>query len=505
MMSSVGTKFYRSMRKRLYRNGRLEYQQSERENMKSYLKCSIMITLTLMMAIGLAKAQPQAIGTTLQTNPYESNPSTYTATPGLSVINPAQMYDGLLSLVGSFYIANNGADAWVQVSGFDNPASLFTITWVDLKINFKVDAGLIDDTWRIEYTVGSQPWIVLIPDQVGKSFDSAAVAQTCAWSQISDPNGAWSWADISNLKVRFYTTAGADEFDDGYYMHIGEVWATVYSSPIPPSASTTMSIQPPNVNTLALGTRFFVDIYVQGAVNLAGYQIGIHYNTTHINAYAGWSYYPFTEASAADVFDDVNGYVETSYTIPIADPLAGTGVTGNFPIARIYFRMMTGTVASDYSWFRFTVSFIGDNEATKLAHAVYHGSYGTLPADTYMMGWKPASTFPYESPISTNWVEIFPIPGNTYHLTSWDDNEDGILNPSDQIDMTPILPPGDMKFFHVEQTWECDTATDKVVYMILWDKGQVPEFPLGIGAVLAIAPAIAVVYLWRTRKKVTKQ
>jgi hypothetical protein len=33
----------------------------------------------------------------------------------------------------------------------------------------------------------------------------------------------------------------------------------------------------------------------------------------------------------------------------------------------------------------------------------------------------------------------------------------------------------------------------------------VPEFPLGLGFVMLLAPAIPIVYLWRTRKKVMRK
>jgi hypothetical protein len=509
IMGSVGTKFYRSMRKRLYRNGRLEYQQSERENMKTYLKYSIMIALTLMMTIGLVKAQPQPIGTTTwQTNPWESNPSTVTENTMYGVTSPANMYDGRLSTEGYFQLADNDADTWVQLTGFDQPASLFTITWVDLKINFKVDSGIYDDTWRVEWTVGANPWQVLIPDQVAKPFDTSANPQTTVWSQRIEPtDGSWSWTDINNIKVRFYTTAGADGMSDWMLLHIYEVWATVYSSPVP---SVGMSIQPPNVNALVASRRFFIDIYVQGVVNMAGYQLRVYFDTLYLQPLAGgWSYYPFNDQSAADDLNDALGYCEISYTIPIANPLSGTGVSGNYPIARLYFITTTGIPSDWYSWFRFTVSFMGDNEATKLSHNVYHGSYGTLPALTYLVGSDPVqkpSLFPYENPISTHWTEEFPNPGDTWHLTSWTDNgvPPYVLDASDQIDMTPVVPSGPVQWFHVDQIWECDADPNTFAFMILtWKEGPVPEFPLGLGILMMIAPATAVIYLWR-RKKVTK-
>jgi hypothetical protein len=105
--------------------------------------------------------------------------------------------------------------------------------------------------------------------------------------------------------------------------------------------------------------------------------------------------------------------------------------------------------------------------------------------------------------MSTQWVEQFPDMGLEWHLTSWEDNLDGVLSPSDQIDMTPI-PSGPTKWFHVDQLWGCDADPNTYVYMILTQKEVTPEFPLGIGILMAIVPAISIVYLWRTRPKKTQ-
>jgi len=199
---------------------------------------------------------------------------------------------------------------------------------------------------------------------------------------------------------------------------------------------------------------------------------------------------------------------------PYGDPELTTGVTGNLAIARIWFIVNddgTGVPpAPGYSWFRFTLSYLGDAQANKIAHPVYHGLYGSdnVPPEVSLIGTNPIprpELFPYETPISTNWIEQFPMPGHTWHLSSFEDNIDLGLTASDQIDMTPTDPPGGVQWFHVDEIWECDADPNTFVYMLLTIKGPpVPEFPLGLGLMMMIAPAIAVAYLWRTRKKVTK-
>jgi hypothetical protein len=54
---------------------------------------------------------------------------------------------------------------------------------------------------------------------------------------------------------------------------------------------------------------------------------------------------------------------------------------------------------------------------------------------------------------------------------------------------------------HVDWLNPTPVAGDGLTDMILLDKGVVPEFPLGIGMLMAIAPMIAIAYVWRLRKK----
>ena len=54
------------------------------------------------------------------------------------------------------------------------------------------------------------------------------------------------------------------------------------------------------------------------------------------------------------------------------------------------------------------------------------------------------------NPVSTTWHELYPEYCNTYHIDSWKDNGDGLLSPSDQINMT-LQPAGlEIEEYHVE-------------------------------------------------------
>lgn len=61
--------------------------------------------------------------------------------------------------------------------------------------------------------------------------------------------------------------------------------------------------------------------------------------------------------------------------------------------------------------------------------------------------------YPYEvvdiiDPICTDWHELCPDKSNNYHCTSWEDNGDGYLSPSDQIDLTDHQ--GTVHWYHVD-------------------------------------------------------
>ena len=66
------------------------------------------------------------------------------------------------------------------------------------------------------------------------------------------------------------------------------------------------------------------------------------------------------------------------------------------------------------------------------ADQVEDGYYGTLPTVVSEI----ADPFDPTDPIGSTWHELYPHYCNTMTLTSWEDNGDGVLSASDQIDMT---------------------------------------------------------------------
>jgi hypothetical protein len=101
-------------------------------------------------------------------------------------------------------------------------------------------------------------------------------------------------------------------------------------------------------------------------------------------------------------------------------------------------------------------------------------------------------------PIGSTWHQIYPDYCRWFTITSWDDNGDGVFSISDQFDFVYEDEPQTTYWAHLDAV-----TTD----IILSYKGpdDVPEFPLGLGLMIAMAPAIPIVYLWRLRRKVTKR
>ena len=99
------------------------------------------------------------------------------------------------------------------------------------------------------------------------------------------------------------------------------------------------------------------------------------------------------------------------------------------------------------------------------------------------------------NPIGSTWHMIYPDYSKEFVITSWVDNGDGVFSESDQFDF---------EFFdEVGTHWaHLDSVTTDLILSFKSKEPGIPEFPLGLGLMMAIAPAIPIVYLWRTRKKV---
>jgi hypothetical protein len=131
------------------------------------------------------------------------------------------------------------------------------------------------------------------------------------------------------------------------------------------------------------------------------------------------------------------------------------------------------------------------------------GFYGAVITDVFAMDLT--STFNPASPVGSTWEEKWPKEGHQYTINGWTDtNATGGLNGGDSISMLNATSGGtdyfDVLWINPQPVRDCRYD------LILKKKAPpVPEFPLGVGLLMAIAPAIPIAYLWRTRKKVNKK
>ncbi|MFQ5822293.1 MAG: hypothetical protein ACE5I5_20145 [Candidatus Heimdallarchaeota archaeon] len=135
----------------------------------------------------------------------------------------------------------------------------------------------------------------------------------------------------------------------------------------------------------------------------------------------------------------------------------------------------------------------------------YIADTSTSPYETMYFDSSPAwASDPFMNVTGTDWHELWPQYCDWWTLEGWIDNGDGVLSASDQIYMINIGTGEDL-WFHVEWVNPTPGAGDGGADLIVTTIPPVPEFPLGIGLMIMLAPAIPIGYLWRLRKKVTKQ
>jgi hypothetical protein len=134
------------------------------------------------------------------------------------------------------------------------------------------------------------------------------------------------------------------------------------------------------------------------------------------------------------------------------------------------------------------------------------GFYGASITDEFNMDLT--STIDLANPVGSAFSETWPVGSRMYSINGWTDtNATGGLNSGDSISMLNATS-GSTDYFDVLFGNIAPTSNDGRNDLILKKKpGPVPEFPLGIELLIALAPMIAIVYLWRTRpkKKVTPQ
>jgi hypothetical protein len=107
---------------------------------------------------------------------------------------------------------------------------------------------------------------------------------------------------------------------------------------------------------------------------------------------------------------------------------------------------------------------------------------------------------PITDPIGTRWHMIYPTYSRLFTINSWTDNGGpGVFDASDQFDFEFDDSPGVPHNAHLDAI-----STDIIVSLKEVPPPPVPEFPLGLGILMALAPMIPIVYIWRLRKNKPK-
>jgi len=197
-------------------------------------------------------------------------------------------------------------------------------------------------------------------------------------------------------------------------------------------------------------------------------------------------------------------------TIPLGvEPTTGVGGSGK--LMRFRFKSLSEVEPSPIDLVKH--GFVGTIEISALfrkangllveADVVDDGYYISQTPDTRFLDLSALSPpFVPESPVGSIWHELWSTYSDEHSLDTWNDiNATGKLDQGDEIQMTNMRT-GLKDWYKVQWVRPTPVAGDGIKDMVAKVIVVIPEFPLGISLLLAIAPVIPIVYLWRTRKKV---
>ena len=262
--------------------------------------------------------------------------------------------------------------------------------------------------------------------------------------------------------------------------------------------TATIFLDPAEVDVL-VGNEFAVNLNVANVTDLYAWQARIHFDPTQMNC-TGAELGPFLEEAGptvhpSPVIDNEAGYVLVGDSL-----MFGEGVSGNGILAYIYFKcigpgssilqfnrsdtyllnsaleqipcvIVDGSVTQE-SRFRTLHSerplmpvHMHNNESLVPIHM--HNNVTLTPVHMHYIGDPEIDPIYY--PMDTDWHELYPEYCQEWHLTSWKDNGDGLLSPSDQIDMINLLTE-EVKWYHV----------DRITYTLILSNPEFPEVQMAI-------------------------
>ncbi len=340
----------------------------------------MLITLILlsMFPVSFVSSQPLPIGDPgyKQANPFDSNPQAG-GTSGTGTLSGTidLAFDGdLTTNLNWIYGATDRGFA--NVTNFkkpsDNGLTDFAITFIDIKVDYRVAAtSITDDEVRVVFYFGGNTY-ELVPWTQGRIANwtgglNGPMPGIRTFSNVPKPGGgAWLWSDIVDLKVGIENrVVGTNNFQRIY---LYEIWITAYSSPYP--VSGTMSVRPSAIMDLHAGDLFYIDVYIAGVTQLWGYELVVTFDPAVLAVLEYFSYGPFVSALPSEIGVD---YVAVAYKTYDGDP---TGFTGNTPVTRIYFVV----VDDGTSMLTLTKSRAADVFGESIVLPARHGVFASSPS-----------------------------------------------------------------------------------------------------------------------------
>jgi hypothetical protein len=198
---------------------------------------------------------------------HDSSPTAHDAHAGVD--DPANAYDGA---TGTYARIAFDKSEYEEVKTFSTSGAPTTkeIAFVDFKMNYKSDSGGSGENYRIVYYVGTAGPIVL-QDWIGDGVAYDYTSPERVWLKQSEPNdGVWSWADITDIRLRVEGGTGAG---GAAYFFEYEAWVTVTAY-----SKGTMSVSP--ASSTDPSSPFTVDIDIASVDDLYGWEFKLYYNNT---------------------------------------------------------------------------------------------------------------------------------------------------------------------------------------------------------------------------------
>ena len=238
---------------------------------------------------------------------------------------------------------------------------------------------------------------------------------------------------------------------------------------------TTVFIDPPELDVI-VGNNFIVNLKIANVMNLSYWDLKISFDPNLMNC-TGTEEGPFLRRFGATlwptpIIDNEAGTIHMGCSLLIA----GEGASGNGTLAYINF---TCTALGVSTLHIYDVS-LGNVLDEPIPHVTIDGQinqksrFKTLlsedaltPIHMHYVG--DPGIDPIYDPMNTEWHELYPEYCQKWNLTSWEDNGDGILSPSDQIDMINVGTE-EVRWYHV----------DRITYTLMLSNPEDPSNQMAV-------------------------